>query len=82
MRLKQKPFGFIPFYTGPKLGGYCIPIDPFYLNWKGKQQNLKARFIEPAGKVNLKMPDYVIGRCEEELTRRDKELGGSKILVT
>ena len=78
---KIKPFGFMPFYPGSGLGGHCIPIDPFYLSWIAKQQNLEARFIELAGEVNLKMPNYVIGRCEEELVRRGKELKGSKILV-
>ena len=60
---KTKPFGYMPFYPGPGLGGHCIPIDPFYLNWKAKQHGMEARFIKLAGEVNNAMPDYVIGRC-------------------
>jgi len=78
---KTKPFGYMPFYPGPGLGGHCIPIDPFYLSWQAKQKNLEARFIELAGDVNLEMPNYVIRRCEEELTNRDMALKGSRVLV-
>ena len=55
-----KPFGFMPFYPGPGLGGHCIPIDPFYLSWKAKQFGVTTRFIELAGEVNVSMPDYVM----------------------
>lgn len=78
---KTKPFGFMPFYPGPGLGGHCIPIDPFYLSWKARQQNLEARFIELAGQVNLEMPNYVIERCKEKLADYNKEIRGSRILV-
>ena len=57
---KTKPFGFMPFYPGPGLGGHCIPIDPFYLSWKAKQSGFEARFIELAGQVNGAMPEYVV----------------------
>jgi UDP-N-acetyl-D-glucosamine dehydrogenase len=78
---KTKPFGFMPFYPGPGLGGHCIPIDPFYLSWKAKQHGLEARFIELAGEVNTAMPDYVIGRCKEVLNSYGKKVEGSRILV-
>ena len=78
---KTKPFGFMPFYPGPGLGGHCIPIDPFYLSWKAAQQNIEARFIELAGKVNLAMPQYVIQQCEEALARTGKSLAESRILI-
>ncbi|MDA7679694.1 nucleotide sugar dehydrogenase [bacterium] len=78
---KTKPFGFMPFYPGPGLGGHCIPIDPFYLSWKARKQGIEARFIELAGQVNLEMPDYVIDRCRQELAKRNLELKGSCILV-
>ena len=78
---KTKPFGFMPFYPGPGLGGHCIPIDPFYLSWKAKQLNMEARFIELAGQVNTAMPDYVITRCAELLNRCDKQIKGSRILI-
>jgi len=78
---KTKPFGFMPFYPGPGLGGHCIPIDPFYLSWKARQENIDARFIELAGEVNLEMPDYVVARCKEELAKRSIELKGSHILI-
>jgi UDP-N-acetyl-D-glucosamine dehydrogenase len=78
---KTKPFGFMPFYPGPGLGGHCIPIDPFYLSWKAKQHGLEARFIELAGEVNTAMPDYVIGRCKEVLNSYGKKIEGSRILV-
>ena len=78
---KTKPFGYMPFYPGPGLGGHCIPIDPFYLSWKAKQQGIDARFIELAGKVNNSMPDYVISRCEELLKQHDKTIEGSRVLI-
>ena len=78
---KTKPFGYMPFYPGPGLGGHCIPIDPFYLSWKAKQQGVDARFIELAGEVNNSMPDYVISRCEELLKQHDKTIEGSRVLI-
>jgi len=76
-----KPFGFVPFYPGPGLGGHCIPIDPFYLSWKVKQYGLRTRFIELAGEINVSMPQYVINKLMYALNWRKKALKGSKILV-
>jgi UDP-N-acetyl-D-glucosamine dehydrogenase len=78
---KTKPFGFMPFYPGPGLGGHCIPIDPFYLSWKAKQFNFEARFIELAGAVNSAMPEHVITRVTEALNSRRKAVNGSKVLL-
>ena len=78
---KTKPFGYMPFYPGPGLGGHCIPIDPFYLSWKAKQHGMEARFIELAGEVNTAMPDYVISRCAETLRTHGKTIKGSHILI-
>jgi UDP-N-acetyl-D-glucosamine dehydrogenase len=76
-----KPFGFMPFYPGPGLGGHCIPIDPFYLSWKAKQSGFDARFIELAGVINGDMPGYVVVRVSEAMNDRKKCLNGSKILI-
>ena len=76
-----KPFGFMPFYPGPGLGGHCIPVDPFYLSWKAKQNGFEARFIELAGRVNRAMPLYVVSRITDALNERNKSVNGSKILV-
>jgi len=76
-----KPFGFVPFYPGPGLGGHCIPIDPFYLAWKVRQYGLRTRFIELAGEINVSMPQYVINKLMYALNWRKKALKGSKILV-
>ena len=77
-----KPFGFMPFYPGPGLGGHCIPIDPFYLTWKSREFGLTTRFIELAGEINVAMPAYVIRRLETELDRRfAKSLGSAKVLI-
>ncbi len=76
-----KPFGFMPFYPGPGLGGHCIPIDPFYLSWKAKQSGFDARFIELAGVINGDMPGYVVVRVSEALNDRKKCINGSKILI-
>ena len=76
-----KPFGFVPYYPGPGLGGHCIPIDPFYLTWKAREYDVHTRFIELAGEVNSSMPDYVIGRLIGALNERKKALNGSKVLV-
>jgi UDP-N-acetyl-D-glucosamine dehydrogenase len=78
---KTKPFGFQPFYPGPGLGGHCIPIDPFYLSWKAKQYDFRARFIELAGEVNTQMPYYVVDATAAALNARRKPLNGSRILV-
>lgn len=78
---KTKPFGFTAFYPGPGLGGHCIPIDPFYLSWKAKTYQADTGFIELAGKVNSKMPIYVVERVADLLNRVGKPLKGSKILI-
>ena len=74
-----KPFGFMPFYPGPGLGGHCIPIDPFYLSWKAKQSGFECRFIELAGHVNGSMPEYVVERISEALNSCRKAINGSRI---
>lgn len=76
-----KPFGFHPFYPGPGLGGHCIPIDPFYLTWKAREFDMSTRFIELAGEINTKMPEYVVSKVAEALNRSKKAVNGSKILV-
>ena len=76
-----KPFGFMPFYPGPGLGGHCIPIDPHYLSWKLKSLNYYARFIELAGDINSRMPEYVVERINRALNERKKSLRGAKILI-
>ena len=76
-----KPFGFMPFYPGPGLGGHCIPIDPFYLSWKARQSGFEARFIELAGQVNGSMPYHVVQRVREALNSRRKSVRGSRVLV-
>ncbi len=78
---KTKPFGFMPFYPGPGLGGHCIPIDPFYLSWKAKQTGFDPRFIELAGHINGSMPHYVVEKVTEALNTRRKAINGSNILV-
>lgn len=76
-----KPFGFQAFYPGPGLGGHCIPIDPFYLTWKAREYGFATRFIELAGEINTKMPDYVVGKTIEALNAQGKSIAGSKILL-
>jgi UDP-N-acetyl-D-glucosamine dehydrogenase len=76
-----KPFGFMPFYPGPGLGGHCIPIDPFYLSWKSKQAGIEARFIELAGYINGRMPEFVIEKIQGALNDVSKPLRGSRIHV-
>ncbi|HEX9722739.1 MAG TPA: nucleotide sugar dehydrogenase [Vicinamibacteria bacterium] len=76
-----KPFGFMPFYPGPGLGGHCIPIDPFYLSWKLKTLNYRARFIELAGEINSAMPYYVVNKVQDALNERKKSVKGSRILL-
>lgn len=78
---KTKPFGFMPFYPGPGLGGHCIPIDPFYLTWKAREYGQHTRFIELAGEINTAMPEYVIGRVIEALNHEGKAVKGSHILI-
>jgi UDP-N-acetyl-D-glucosamine dehydrogenase len=78
---KTKPFGFMPFYPGPGLGGHCIPIDPFYLTWKAREYGQNTRFIELAGEVNTAMPEYVVHRVTEALNAHKKSVNGSRILV-
>ena len=76
-----KPFGFMPFYPGPGLGGHCIPIDPFYLSYKAKEFNINTRFIELAGEINTYMPIYVINKAEQSLSKyKSKSINGAKVL--
>jgi UDP-N-acetyl-D-glucosamine dehydrogenase len=78
---KTKPFGFMPFYPGPGLGGHCIPIDPFYLTWKAREYGQHTRFIELAGEINTGMPDYVVHRVVDALNSRSKSIRGSRVLI-
>jgi UDP-N-acetyl-D-glucosamine dehydrogenase len=79
---KTKPFGYMPFYPGPGLGGHCIPIDPFYLTWRSREYGLVTRFIELAGEINLSMPSYVMRKLEEALDRYQAvALGSARILL-
>jgi UDP-N-acetyl-D-glucosamine dehydrogenase len=78
---KTKPFGFMPFYPGPGLGGHCIPIDPFYLTWKAREYGQNTRFIELAGEINTAMPDYVVGRVADALNARRRPVNGSRVLL-
>jgi UDP-N-acetyl-D-glucosamine dehydrogenase len=78
---KTKPFGYMPFYPGPGLGGHCIPLDPFYLSWKAAEHGEWARFIELAGEINTRMPRYVVQKTMEALNEDGKALKGSKVLV-
>jgi UDP-N-acetyl-D-glucosamine dehydrogenase len=76
-----KPFGFMPFYPGPGLGGHCIPVDPFYLSWKSKQAGIEARFIELAGYINGQMPHFVVDKVQNVLNDAGKPVKGSHIHV-
>jgi UDP-N-acetyl-D-glucosamine dehydrogenase len=76
-----KPFGFMPFYPGPGLGGHCIPVDPFYLAWKSKQAGVEARFIELAGHINGQMPRFVVEKTQNALNGRGKPVKGSHIHI-
>jgi UDP-N-acetyl-D-glucosamine dehydrogenase len=78
---KTKPFGFMPFYPGPGLGGHCIPIDPFYLAWKAKQAGQETRFVELAGEINRAMPQKVVARLTKALASQKKSLRGARILL-
>ncbi|MFC1735486.1 nucleotide sugar dehydrogenase [Candidatus Hydrogenedentota bacterium] len=76
-----KPFGYMPFYPGPGLGGHCIPIDPFYLSWKAREYEFPTRFIELAGEINTSMPYYVVTRIMEALNEQEITLKGARVLV-
>jgi UDP-N-acetyl-D-glucosamine dehydrogenase len=76
---RTKPFGFMPFYPGPGLGGHCIPVDPFYLSWKARQNGFECRFIELAGHINASMPAFVVDRVSEALNTQKKALNGSRV---
>jgi UDP-N-acetyl-D-glucosamine dehydrogenase len=76
-----KPFGFVPYWPGPGLGGHCIPIDPFYLTWKARAYGVHTRFIELAGEINAAMPLWVLGKAAAALNDRSKAIKGSKVLV-
>ncbi len=76
-----KPFGFVPYYPGPGLGGHCIPIDPFYLTWKAREYGMNTRFIELAGEINHHMPEWVVEKVNEGLNDHKKSINGSKILI-
>ncbi len=78
---KTKPFGYMPFYPGPGLGGHCIPIDPFYLTWKAREYGQNTRFIELAGEINTQMPQFVVNKVSEALNTRKKAVNGSRILL-
>lgn len=78
---KTKPFGFMPFYPGPGLGGHCIPIDPFYLTWKAREYGIATRFIELAGEVNTAMPEYVVSCLMNALNEHGKALNGARVLL-
>ncbi len=78
---KTKPFGYMPFYPGPGLGGHCIPIDPFYLTWKAREFDYSTKFIELAGEINSAMPKYVVGKTLNALNDRKKTLNGAHVLI-
>jgi len=78
---KTKPFGYMPFYPGPGLGGHCIPIDPFYLTWKAREFGQNTRFIELAGEINTAMPDHVVRVAVEALNQERKAMNGSRVLI-
>src|SRR5262249_52249594 len=76
---KTKPFGFMPFYPGPGLGGHCIPIDPYLLSWKARQNGFECRFIELAGHINASMPHYIVDRVGAALNTVRKPINGSRV---
>jgi UDP-N-acetyl-D-glucosamine dehydrogenase len=79
---KTKPYGFMPFYPGPGVGGHCIPIDPFYLAWKAKEFDFRTRFIELAGEINMKMPYHIVNRLMEGLNKyKNLGIGRARILI-
>jgi len=76
-----KPFGFMPFYPGPGLGGHCIPVDPYYLSWKAREYDFATRFIELAGEINTEMPYHVVSALGAALNEREKSVKGAKVLL-
>jgi UDP-N-acetyl-D-glucosamine dehydrogenase len=78
---KSKPFGYMPFYPGPGIGGHCIPLDPFYLSWKAAEHGVWARFIELAGEINTGMPHYVVDKTVKALNEQGKSIKGAKVLI-
>lgn len=76
-----KPFGFVPYYPGPGLGGHCIPVDPFYLTWKAREYGVHTRFIELAGEINSQMPDWVIHKLAQALNQRGRSVKGARVLI-
>jgi len=78
---KTKPFGFMPFYPGPGIGGHCIPVDPFYLSWKAKELNTEAKFIELAGEINKKMSEHVVKQVEKSLNYKKENIKEKKVLI-
>ena len=78
---KTKPFGFMPFYPGPGIGGHCIPLDPHYLSWKMRTLNYRARFIELASEINTAMPEYWVDKVWQALNEQGKSVKGANILV-
>jgi UDP-N-acetyl-D-glucosamine dehydrogenase len=78
---KTKPFGFMPFYPGPGMGGHCIPIDPFYLSWRARAFDVSTEFIELAGRINVNMPYYAFSRITGALNSHKKPLNGSRVLL-
>lgn len=78
---KTKPYGFMPFYPGPGLGGHCVPIDPFYLAWKAKEYDFNTRFIELAAEINNRMPYYVVDRVRQLMNKHKRCLNGAKVLI-
>ncbi|MBF0321314.1 MAG: nucleotide sugar dehydrogenase, partial [Nitrospirae bacterium] len=78
---KTKPFGYQPFYPGPGLGGHCIPIDPFYLEWKAREYEVSTKFINLAGEVNTSMPQYVIQKTIDALSENGKSIKGAKVII-
>jgi UDP-N-acetyl-D-glucosamine dehydrogenase len=76
-----KPYGFMPFYPGPGLGGHCIPIDPFYLTWKAKEFDFQTKFIELAGEINLSMPYFIVNMVQDALSSRNKTVSNSRVLL-
>ncbi len=78
---KTKPYGFMPFYPGPGVGGHCIPVDPIYLSWKAKEHGFETKFIDLASNVNEEMPQYVVSRIENILLKKKKRMQGAKVMV-
>ena len=78
---KTKPYGFMPFYPGPGLGGHCIPLDPFYLEWKAKEYDYHTRLIETSGEINDSMPEFVLDNVMKILNKNKKALNGAKVLL-